>query len=1638
MVVTASRLLGACLMLVGFVPNAAHAQELNVSPEKDVLERLSDKPQNILDADAIGDQVNYQTGALTFRQVDIDLPGQGPNITISRTFDVGTRTAWNWRHDLEFADWDMEIPSVSTNTTMGSNDWKVVGSNPTARCTQFGPAASVGSYTAHYWWRGAHLEIPGIGRQELMQRAPENTAVPAVTIGGVAQTFNIVTKNHWAITCLSTLKDGVAGEGFLAVSPQGTKYWFDKMVYYFEAYDFDGDTTSLYPGSRWKASLLVTRIEDRHGNFLTYSYTGNKLTGISSSDGRALQIAWTANRGKPGSSTEIYHIDKIISLPGTPLQRTWQYSYLDRGTAQGTNTQPRWDLRTLTLPDQSSWFFDIGALPNSCVDNQAGCYWHYPNSISGSIRTPSGLTGTFTLSSSIPFRNGQFAVSPPSTAWANASLQLLELDPITFQSPFLREKTLSGPGVQQTWSYGYSGAVLQAGQLAFGRFAVKNPDDTLDLIFVDTAWGSPTEGQVVRQEKYNGPVTGYVGTGPALRIDTFQYVSMPNKIGIVPRTNSNNLGEEFAWPLKIRTTTVDGATFNYRVNTFDVFARPLIVDRWSEGMVANFGRTDVTEYYDNPGKWVLGQVSKVTNVNTTPNAVLIQIDYDPTSALPVREYWPGTTALQGNLQKTMTYYSDGNLATVKDGNNNVITLSSWYRGIPRIIQYPITPEAPSGATRGATVNDNGWVTAVTDENDFITGYGYDAMGRLASIVYPTNDSTAWTTQTFTFTAVQADEHGLAPGHWTMRSRLGDRHVNTYYDAMWRPVLEEQLDYANIGGTLSQTVKRYDASGRLAFQSYPTINVGDFNSITQGARTTYDALGRVVRAEQDSELGVLATTTEYLAGFKTRITPPKGQPGNAAWQTTTTYMAYDAPSFDLPVTIQEPEGRGTTITRDVFGKPTALSRGGNGVTATRYYVYQADQQLCKAIEPEAGATVYGYDFAGNLTKSASGLQGYGDLSNCNHPQAWASGRAVDRTYDARHRMTQLMFPDGRGNQWWQYTPDGKPDTITTWNGLNGNGPVVNHYVYNKRRMLTSEAVEQPNWYAWGISYVYDTNANLATQIYPTGFSINYAPNALGQATQASSYATGVQYYPNGAIKQFTYGNGIVHTMVQNARQLPQRSTDSGGTLDLAYSFDANANVNHIWDYAQDSGNGFYGRWMTYDGLDRLTDAGSCNFGGDCWHRFTYDALDNLKSWKLPGVKDYAEYIYDAKNQLTNIKDSAGATVVGLGYDVQGNLTNNNGFLYQFDYGNRLRSNSLEQGFMYDGHGRRASVTRGSMNPRFRKFAYAVNGQLLYEENTANNSLSEHVYLGGSLIATRSSISTIPNGQPTVTYAHTDALGSPVAKTNQAGVVQDRTSYEPYGAAINKPTYEGIGYTGHVQDGASGLTYMQQRYYDPAIGRFLSADPVEADSNTGSNFNRFWYANNNPYSFTDPDGRAATIANGNIYIRPENPAMPRVSFRNNVGATGVSPDRMFFHDYIISTPSKSNDPGAVAVELARNPTPGIQDYSTPSGTLNNVGHLPFQLDFGVNMVRSFTVPSPDPLKYTDVIVNYTVAGAHTLEEGFVMQFGQILPSGQISLVTYGEGNAFVQGNWDKSLWGPPLRKTWEELHEEINENLSTEGE
>lgn len=111
--------------------------------------------------------------------------------------------------------------------------------------------------------------------------------------------------------------------------------------------------------------------------------------------------------------------------------------------------------------------------------------------------------------------------------------------------------------------------------------------------------------------------------------------------------------------------------------------------------------------------------------------------------------------------------------------------------------------------------------------------------------------------------------------------------------------------------------------------------------------------------------------------------------------------------------------------------------------------------------------------------------------------------------------------------------------------------------------------------------------------------------------------------------------------------------------------------------------------------------------------------------------------------------------------------------------------------------------------------------------------------------------------TVTYVYTDPQGTPLAEADASGHITATFDYRPYGAVATGTAPNGPGYTGHVNDPDTGLVYMQARFYDPVVGRFISTDPVEPAPGKIYSFNRFAYVNDNPIRFVDPDGRVVQI-------------------------------------------------------------------------------------------------------------------------------------------------------------------------------------
>ncbi|HKO87715.1 MAG TPA: RHS repeat-associated core domain-containing protein, partial [Burkholderiales bacterium] len=109
---------------------------------------------------------------------------------------------------------------------------------------------------------------------------------------------------------------------------------------------------------------------------------------------------------------------------------------------------------------------------------------------------------------------------------------------------------------------------------------------------------------------------------------------------------------------------------------------------------------------------------------------------------------------------------------------------------------------------------------------------------------------------------------------------------------------------------------------------------------------------------------------------------------------------------------------------------------------------------------------------------------------------------------------------------------------------------------------------------------------------------------------------------------------------------------------------------------------------------------------------------------------------------------------------------------------------------------------------------------------------------------------------ITYIHNDIAGSPISATDASGNLLWRESYRPYGDRIQNQAAAASNeqwFHGKSLDAETGLQYFGARYYDPVLGRFMSADPVTFDPGNIHSFNRYAYGNNNPYKYLDPDGR-----------------------------------------------------------------------------------------------------------------------------------------------------------------------------------------
>ena len=442
------------------------------------------------------------------------------------------------------------------------------------------------------------------------------------------------------------------------------------------------------------------------------------------------------------------------------------------------------------------------------------------------------------------------------------------------------------------------------------------------------------------------------------------------------------------------------------------------------------------------------------------------------------------------------------------------------------------------------------------------------------------------------------------------------------------------------------------------------------------------------------------------------------------------------------------------------------------------------------------------------------------------------------------------------------------------------------------------------------YAYDASGQLAKQTSTAGEEYNYEYDSLGRLIRSSEYNDGEfeqrtehiydasdrltkqNWYNAGGVTTMSYAysttTGLLTSLnatVQNSsipvtytyqgtNQL--RSKAIGSVMTKAYNYCYNkdggyrASLPDFVNYRDSSGNLIYGDNCHYDSNGRLVkilDSGSstttrATYGydqqgqltsatvGGTSYTYTYDTAGNIQSKKVGSTTTNYTYGNSAWRDLLTAYNGGSITYSG------GNPTKYyDGSTFTWTQGRRLATakvGSTNISYAYDMAGVRSSKTVGSTKYDFTTLSGLVTRQ------TGGGKTIDFVY--------------DENNQPlamkynnTLYYYVLNSQGNVVRIVNSSRSVIASYTYDPWGKIISSSgtlaDINPLRYRGYYYDSETGFYYLQSRYYDPEIGRFINADSYASTDATGLlSTNMFAYCENDPVNGSDPNGEWIHIAIG----------------------------------------------------------------------------------------------------------------------------------------------------------------------------------
>lgn len=964
-------------------------------------------------------------------------------------------------------------------------------------------------------------------------------------------------------------------------------------------------------------------------------------------------------------------------------------------------------------------------------------------------------------------------------------------------------------------------------------------------------------------------------------------------------------------------TTITGGTRTTKVTrTFDTYGMVTSVSELGDIAKAGDEQCTTTTYTRNKVAWVLDKVSRSETVavdcDATPNRPTEVVD-------DVRTYYDGgafgAAPTKGLVTKTDRINGTGSGYDVTDSTPSICGLAKdqlcydlygrqtaeadAYGKVSTIAYTPTTGEVPTTTVLtnplGHTVTTvldplRAQPKKVTDTNNKVTTTAYDPLGRVTKVWIPTRPAADYpNAPNYSFDYLVRNDGPIVITTKTLDHNSEYQTSYAFYDGLMRPRQTQEKSPDRVGRLVSETF--YNTRGEPWFASGTYFAVGAAEPVlVTGQETKYPSSTETIFDNAGRPTAVIAkrfgdetkrTTTSYT-GDSTTVVPPGG--GTAA----------------------------TTIT-DALGRTTELKQYTNvarTASQSTIYGYNTHGQLQQVTDPSGAKWTYTYDIRGRQTQVDDPDKGTSttvyDKGNRVTDVTDVRKITLHTDYDVLGRQTAVKKGSTTLSSWtYDSIAKGQPTASTRYIGGNAYSTEITEYndLYQPvGTKVTIPANENEGalagTYQWSNFYNDNTGQLMETEHPGVGglpaesVSSAYNTGGLLDSVYAGSdpLISASNYDHYGRSSRLEYGEFARHLWTTSeyddhtgalTRAVTDRDVAPQRIEDTRYTYDPAGSITQIATaYGQDTTRTTDTQCFTLDALRRITAAWT-NTGEQCatapsdavvggqdayWTSYTYDAVGNRdtetqhKTASGPTTDTLRTYASPAagKHNLPSVTQTgADPRVETYTYDDAGNTET------------RKIGNADTQSFKWDDEGHLGSVTKVTDTS---SYAYDTAGQRFIRRDSTGTTLylpggnELHLDKAGKVTGTRyyeadgQTVAMRTGGK--LTFLLSDHHGTTTAQiTADATQAVTRRRTTIFGAPRGTKPTNWIGdkdFVGGTKDPDTTLTHLGAREYDPAIGRFISVDPV-LDLGDPQQTHGYTYANNNPVAFTDPTG-----------LRPDGPA------------------------------------------------------------------------------------------------------------------------------------------------------------------------